>query len=111
MAEFSEMILKDYGVKKRLITVRNLEVDSIIERIYQDIGNMIRSFEVHNTDIYEKDPWTGILNPVRFATRATIHTTMQAIPMQLVFSRDATLNIKHEADWNCIKQRREEQIR
>eukprot|EP00957_Ditylum_brightwellii_P202262 15329347-Ditylum_brightwellii.AAC.1 len=28
--------------------------------------------------------------------------------MQLVFGRDAILNVKHEADWNYIKQRREE---
>eukprot|EP00957_Ditylum_brightwellii_P129953 9911929-Ditylum_brightwellii.AAC.1 len=86
------MILKDYGVKKRSITVRNPQANSIIERINQTIGNMIRSFEVHNTDIDEKDPWTGILSKVRFATRVTVHITMQATPMQLVFGRDAILN-------------------
>eukprot|EP00957_Ditylum_brightwellii_P168469 12823646-Ditylum_brightwellii.AAC.1 len=36
---------------------------------------------------------------------------MQATPMQLVFGWDAILNVKHEADWNYIKQRREELIR
>eukprot|EP00957_Ditylum_brightwellii_P171363 13044944-Ditylum_brightwellii.AAC.1 len=65
------MILKDYGVKKRPITVRKPQANSIMERIHQTIGNMIRSFEVHSTDIDEKDPWTGILSAVRFATRAT----------------------------------------
>eukprot|EP00957_Ditylum_brightwellii_P086965 6619488-Ditylum_brightwellii.AAC.1 len=83
MEEFSAMILKDYGVKKKPITVRNPHTNSIIERIHQTIGNKIRSFEVNSTDIDEKDPWTGVLNAVRFATRATVHTTMQAIPMQL----------------------------
>eukprot|EP00957_Ditylum_brightwellii_P072386 5501629-Ditylum_brightwellii.AAC.1 len=72
---------------------------------------MIRSFEVHSTDIDEKDPWTGILSAVRFTTRATVHTTMQATPMQPVFGRDAILNVKYEVDWNCIKQRREILIR
>eukprot|EP00957_Ditylum_brightwellii_P162578 12379966-Ditylum_brightwellii.AAC.1 len=62
MAEFSEIILKDYGVKKRPIAVRNHQANSIIERITQTIGNMIKSFEVHITDINEKDPWTGILS-------------------------------------------------
>eukprot|EP00957_Ditylum_brightwellii_P006413 487065-Ditylum_brightwellii.AAC.1 len=56
MANFSEMIHKDYGVKKRSITVRNPQANNIIERIHQTIGNMIRSFEVHSTDIDEKDP-------------------------------------------------------
>eukprot|EP00957_Ditylum_brightwellii_P018385 1383843-Ditylum_brightwellii.AAC.1 len=42
--ECSEMILKDYGVKKKPIIVRNPQENSIIERIHQAIGNMIRSF-------------------------------------------------------------------
>eukprot|EP00957_Ditylum_brightwellii_P131456 10026330-Ditylum_brightwellii.AAC.1 len=111
MALFSEMILKDYGVKKRPITVRNTQANSIIERMHQTIGNMMRSFDVHSTGIDEKDPWTGILSSVRFATRLTVHTTMQATPMQLVFGRNTILDVMHDADWNCIKQRREELIR
>eukprot|EP00957_Ditylum_brightwellii_P071464 5432401-Ditylum_brightwellii.AAC.1 len=111
MAEFLEMILKDYGVKKRPMTVRNSQAKSIIERIHQTIGSMIRPFEVHSIDIDEKDPWTCILSAVRFATKAKVHTTMKTTPMQLVFGRDAIFNVKHEADWSYIKQRREELIR
>eukprot|EP00957_Ditylum_brightwellii_P136216 10388665-Ditylum_brightwellii.AAC.1 len=62
MAEFTEMVASDYGVKKKLITARNPITNSIIERIHQTIGNMIRSFEVYYTDIDEKYPWTGILS-------------------------------------------------
>eukprot|EP00957_Ditylum_brightwellii_P063228 4799300-Ditylum_brightwellii.AAC.1 len=68
---------------------------------------MIRSFEVHDTSIDEKDPWTGILSAVRFATRVTVHTTMLATPMQLVFGRDAILNVKHKANWKCMNERKE----
>eukprot|EP00957_Ditylum_brightwellii_P156550 11915078-Ditylum_brightwellii.AAC.1 len=62
MAEITEMIASDYTVKKKPITARNPQVNSIIERIHQTMGNMIRSFEVHDTSIDEKDPWTGILS-------------------------------------------------
>eukprot|EP00957_Ditylum_brightwellii_P110867 8456287-Ditylum_brightwellii.AAC.1 len=62
MAELSEMILKDYVVKKKPITVRNPQANSIIKRIHPTIGNMIRSFEVHSIDIDEKDPRSGILS-------------------------------------------------
>eukprot|EP00957_Ditylum_brightwellii_P211803 15366617-Ditylum_brightwellii.AAC.1 len=103
MAEFSEMILKYYGVKKKPITIRNPQANSIIEKIHQTIGKMIRSFKVHSTDIYDKKPWTGILSAVRCVTRATVHTTMQATPMQLVFGRDNILNVKYEAYWSCFK--------
>eukprot|EP00957_Ditylum_brightwellii_P026109 1974107-Ditylum_brightwellii.AAC.1 len=93
MAECSEMILKDYKVKKKLITVGNPQANNITERIHQTIGNMIRSFEVHSTEIYKMGPWTCTLSAVRFVTRATVHTTMQATPMQLVFGRDTVLNV------------------
>eukprot|EP00957_Ditylum_brightwellii_P033491 2537921-Ditylum_brightwellii.AAC.1 len=85
MDEFTEMIASDYVVKKKPIAARNPQANIIIERIHQTIENMIISFEVHGTSIDEKDPWTGILDAVRFATRATVRITMQAIPMQLVF--------------------------
>eukprot|EP00957_Ditylum_brightwellii_P166607 12682664-Ditylum_brightwellii.AAC.1 len=81
IAEFTEMLASDYGVKEKPITVRNSQANSIIERIHQTIGNMLRSFKVHDTSIDEKDPWTGVLSAVRFATRATVHTTMQKTPM------------------------------
>eukprot|EP00957_Ditylum_brightwellii_P087886 6693141-Ditylum_brightwellii.AAC.1 len=83
------MIASDYGVKKKPIIARNPQANSIIERIHQTIGNMVRSFEVYDTTIDEKDPWARILSAVRFATRATVHTTMQATPMHLVFGRDS----------------------
>eukprot|EP00957_Ditylum_brightwellii_P136669 10422245-Ditylum_brightwellii.AAC.1 len=74
------MIASDYGVKKKPITVRNTQANSIIERIHETKGNMIRPVEVHDTSINEKDPWTEILSAVRFATRAIVQTTMQATP-------------------------------
>eukprot|EP00957_Ditylum_brightwellii_P175414 13353633-Ditylum_brightwellii.AAC.1 len=72
---------------------------------------MMRSFEVHGTSIDEKDPWTEILSAVKFATRATVHTTMQATPMQLDLGRDAILNGKHEANWKYINERKENLIK
>eukprot|EP00957_Ditylum_brightwellii_P185990 14160104-Ditylum_brightwellii.AAC.1 len=62
MAEFTEMIASDYGVKEKPTTARNPQANSVIERIHHIIGNMIRSFELHDTNIDEKDPWTGILS-------------------------------------------------
>eukprot|EP00957_Ditylum_brightwellii_P142710 10873857-Ditylum_brightwellii.AAC.1 len=96
MAEFSEMILNSYRVKKKPITVRNPQANNVTERIHQTIGKMISTFEVHITGIDEKDPLTGILSAVRFAARAIVHTTMQATPMRLILDRDAIkiLNMK-----------------
>ena len=56
------------------------------------------------------DPWGGVLSATMFAMRATYHTTTQATPSQLVFGRDAILNIKFEADWNLIRQPKQQII-
>ena len=56
------------------------------------------------------DPWAGILAATMFAVRATYHTTLQASPMQLVFGRDAILNVKHITDWEHIRQRKQTRI-
>eukprot|EP00957_Ditylum_brightwellii_P014626 1102328-Ditylum_brightwellii.AAC.1 len=59
MAEFTEMIANDYGVKKKPITARNPQAHSIIVRIHQTIGNMIRSFKVHVPALMRKTPGQG----------------------------------------------------
>ena len=108
MAEFSEMCQNDDGLKSKPITTRNPQSNAIIERIHQTIGNIIRTFDVSN--IVNNDPWSGILAVTMFAVRATYHTTLQASPMQLVFGQDAILNIKHDADWEHIRQRKQLRI-
>ncbi len=109
MAEFGEMIENDYGIKQRGISKRNPQANSIIERIHQTIGNIIRTLTA-NQEIDEDDPWSGLLAAVMFATRATYHTTLKATPMQLVFGRDAILNTKFEANWKLIKQNKQKRI-
>ena len=109
MSEFSSM-LEDYGIKRKPITKRNPQANDIVERIHQTIGNILRTFRVQEDELDEEDPWGGILSATMFATRATIHTTLQKTPMQLVFGRDAILNISHKACWKIIKDRKQKQI-
>ena len=54
-----------------------------------------------------EDPWKGILSAVSFAVRSTIHTTTQKTPAQLVFGRDMMFNIKHMANWEFIRARKQ----
>ena len=101
MGEFTRMITEDYGVKKRPITARNPQANAIIERVHQTIGQMVRTKQVQNTDLVN-NPFQGVLAAVSFALRATVHTTLQATPSQLVFGRDHILNVKHVANWKNI---------
>ena len=102
MAEFSKMCQNDYGLKRKSITTSNPQSNEIIEKIHQTIGNIIRTFDVYNT--VNNDPWSGILAATMFDVRATYHTTLQTYPIQLLFGRDAILNIKHVADCKHIQK-------
>jgi len=108
MGQFAKMIEEDYGIICQSTTVRNSQANSIIERIHQTLGNIIRTFELHESDLIIESPWwDGILSAAMFALRATYHTTLQATPTQLVFGKDAMLNVKLEANCHLIKQKRE----
>ena len=109
-ADFQRMITEDYGIKKKPITVRNPQANSIIERVHQVIGNMIRTFELEDNYLDETDPWKGILTATAFAVRSTLHTTLKKTPGQLVFGRDMILNIQHEANWKYIRDRKQKLI-
>ena len=62
------------------------------------------------SNIVNNDPWSGILAATMFAICATHHPTLQESPMQIIFVQDATLNINHVADWEHIRQHKQEQI-
>jgi transposase InsO family protein len=111
MAEFAQMVRNDYGIKSKPITKRNPQANAIIERVHQTIGNISRTFQVQDNYLDEDDPWEGILAATMFAIRATYHTTLQATSSQLVFGRDAILNVQFEANWNLIRERKQRIIR
>ena len=97
MADFSRMCQNDYVLKRELIKNGNPQFNAIIEQIHQTVGNIIRTFDVSN--IVNHNPWSGILAATIFAVRATYHTQLKTSPMQILFGRDAILNIKHFSDW------------
>lgn len=105
-AEFSEL-LTSYGIKRKLITAKNPQANSIVERVHQVIGNMLRSFDLEEQTLDPKDPWKGYLSSVAFAIRATPHTTLGASPSQLVFGRDMILPIQYRANWERIRQQKQ----
>ena len=110
MAEFSEMIVRDYGVKKKTITTHNPQANAIIERVHQTIGNIIRTMELYDQELDLDKPFKGVISATCFAIRSTVHTTTQHTPMQLVFGRDAILNIAREANWKLIKDQKQKLI-
>jgi hypothetical protein len=103
---FAKEVHNTYGITQNTATVRNPQANAILERIHQTLGNILRTYELYNTEQDLEDAWSGILAAASFALRATIHTTLQATPMQVVFGRDAMLQSKFNIDWTAIKERK-----
>ena len=110
--DFRNMCVNDYGIKRKIITTRNPQANAIVERVHQTLGNLIRSFELQDNPYLDTDdPWSGILAAAAFAMCSTYHTTLRAMPGQLVFGRDMILNMQYLADWTAIKARKQQLIR
>jgi len=112
MAEVITLLRDEYGVKRKPITSRNPQANSMVERAHKTLHNMINANIIRGTqDLDPDDPWTGTLTAVRFGMNSTVHTTNRATPMQLVFGRDAMTNATFIADWQYIKERKQRIIR
>jgi len=82
--EVSETLKNEYGIKRKIITSRNPQVNSMIERCHKTLHNMIRSAQI-------KDKWDldsflrfkGVLAACRKAMNSAVHTTACATPSPL----------------------------
>ena len=108
--EVKAMLHDEYGCIRKLITTRNPQANAMIERAHQVIHNMIRSLKIRGAKDLNDYGWDGVLAAVRQAMRSTVHTTNRATPTQLVFGRDALLNVSFEADWQYLKERKQQRI-
>ena len=58
-------------------------------------------------DLDNENPWEGTLSSTMFTIWSMVHTSTQHTLSQLVFGRDAILNINQEANQQLIEQCKE----
>jgi transposase InsO family protein len=98
-AEVESTLREHYGIRIKRITTRNPQANAMVERAHLTIKNMIATQKIFKKADLPNGSWKGILGAVGFGMRTTVHTTMRATPMQLVFNRDAIHNVRFEANW------------
>ena len=86
------MMTIDYGTLCNSISTRNPQVKSIVGRVHQTIGNMIRTFKIQEIDFKDNKPWKGILLSTMFVLQHILHTTIKYVPLQRLFGRDLSPN-------------------
>jgi transposase InsO family protein len=101
--EFKQMC-DNYGIKAKPTTSHNPQANAIIEQVHKVVNNMLRSFDLEKENLEEDNPFDYFLQSTTWAIRSTYHTTLQAMPCQLVFGRDMIHNIAFKANWNRIQK-------
>ena len=78
-------LCKEYGIHPSITTAYNPQGNSVIERVHQVLGNMLRASNIETIELYIDDRWSSILSSIAWAVRTTYHTTLGASPAQLVY--------------------------
>ena len=108
-----QRMLNRQRIKPHPITSKNPQANAICERMHQAVGNSLRVLSNMN-------PPAGIANAnqlvdtaianAMYATRATLHSTLQTTPGAMAFGRDMLLDIPVIADLQLIQERRQQLI-
>ena len=99
-----------YSIKRKPTTVKNPQANSILERIHQVFGTMMRTSELDLADTVTSEMVDDFIVDAAWAIRSTHHTVLQSTPGAAIFGRDMLFDIPYLADWKAIGQRRQELV-
>ncbi len=97
-----EFLCESYGIKRKPTTVKNPQVNGILEHEHQVLGQMLRTAELDMADSITPDDVDVFLDNAAWAIRSTYHTVLKASPGAAIFGRDMLFNIPFVADWRKI---------
>jgi hypothetical protein len=78
-------LCKSYGIKCKPTTVKNPQVNGILERVHQVLGQMLSMAELDMADSVTPDDIDVFLYNVAWAIRSTYHTILKASPGAAIF--------------------------
>ena len=71
----------------------------------QTIGNILFTSKMQDMVLGDEYPWDDVLAFTMFARKATVHTTIQYTPAQLVSGCEFILNWHHDIGLEAVKKR------
>ena len=77
-----------------------------VEILHQTFANMVNTIRLEESEDLELD-WNAVLSTAAYWICSRYHTTLKAIPGQLVFGQDMILNIRHVSNCRIIRQQKQ----
>jgi hypothetical protein len=97
-----EALCVSYGIKRKLTSVKNPQVNAILEQAYQVIMSMLHTNEIDMADKVASSDIDTFLTNASWAICSTYHTVLKALPGSAIFGCNMLFNIPYIADWNKI---------
>ena len=108
-----QRLLDIMGIDSVPTTSRNPQANAICERMYQTVGNILRTL-IHTyppQTVAEARLLVGEASArAQMALRCAVSTPLQATPGSIVFGRDMFLEVPVIADWQLLQSRREQLV-
>ncbi len=102
-----EHLCDSYGIKRKPTTVKNPQANAILERVYQVLGQTLRTSELDMADSISPDDVDVFLDNAAWAICSTYHTVLKASPGAAIFRRDMLYDIPIVANWYKIGEHRQ----
>jgi hypothetical protein len=97
-----------YGIKRKPTSVKNPQVNAILERIHAVLGNMLRTSKLNMAETVKASGIDVFLSDAAWAVCSTYHTVLKASPGTALFGQDMLFDILFIADWQKIGEHRQQ---
>jgi hypothetical protein len=91
-----------YGIKHKPTSVKNPQVNAILEHTHGVLGNMLRTSELNMAELVKASDIDVFLSDAAWAICSTYHTVFKASPGAAMFGQDMLFDIPFKADWQKI---------
>jgi hypothetical protein len=99
---YFRQLVESYGLEKKLTTIKNPQANSVLERVHQVFGNMLRTSELDMADSVNAESVSYFIDNAVWAICTTYYTVLKSSPGAAIFGRDMLFDISYLADWNKI---------
>jgi hypothetical protein len=97
---------KTYGIKCKPTSIKNPQVNAILERIRAVFTNMLRTAELNMAELVNASDINIFLADAAWAIRSTHHTVLKASSGAAIFGQNMLFDILFTADWKIIGEHR-----
>ena len=91
-------MLKEFNIKPVLMSAKNPQDNSLVERVHQVILNMLVTKDLDKNVFDYIYPWGETLAYIAWAIRDSYYCTILSTPGQSVFGRDVLFNLTSVVD-------------